>query len=213
MDEHCDGVALYAPPDGLPHGMLVERAQDEDGVTFWGCAPMCVSEGQFYIGEQALMICTKQGRLIDPPHEIDVPYTRLSVPKSIIQYMPNQIGLSYMPMMMESLKWLHEKSEVELVEHRRGARRRVERQTGKTPSPYFTIVRPGHRKGYTGRMKAHSATTREEHTVRGHFRNVFGHPFIPDGVYFIEPHQRGGQGDKSETHKRYKIVPPKAGVK
>lgn len=63
------------------------------------------------------------------------------------------------------------------------------------------------RKEYTEDAEYEHGThaTPRGHIVRGHPRRVEGHPFIPDGVYWIPAHTRG-DFSKGEVFKDYRIV-------
>lgn len=74
----------------------------------------------------------------------------------------------------------------------------------------YKVLSVGHpRKEYTedGDYEHGTHATPRGHIVRGHPRRVEGHPFIPDGVYWIPAHTRG-DFTKGEVFKDYRIVTP-----
>lgn len=100
---------------------------------------------------------------------------------------------------------MHQKADVEIVTAARNQRRRMITKTGKKPSPYLWVrVGPGvKRREYAQATPMGHTGKRSEHMVRAHTRTVFGHPFIPDGIYLIPSHQRGS-GEQVEK-KSYRI--------
>lgn len=103
---------------------------------------------------------------------------------------------------------LDEKADIELVHPTNAKMRRVERETGKKPSPYVLLRLEGLTPTKKTARDYHPKPSHEKkslHRVRAHFRRVESHPFIPDGVYYIPPHLRG-DGEKGDYRRDYRIV-------
>ncbi|MEM6283390.1 MAG: hypothetical protein AAF787_14450 [Chloroflexota bacterium] len=115
--------------------------------------------------------------------------------------MIDEVARTYIPFLLYIFSLIHQKHDIELVEHRRPVRRKTKRETGKTPSPYFRIcdIHPNRtEKRYT---EASTKTGRKMpvHAVRGHFRHYEnGH------IVWVRPHLRGSK-DAGISEKSYRI--------
>lgn len=100
------------------------------------------------------------------------------------------------------------KPELDLVFPSGKRAKKIAKRTGKAPSPYVEINLNGTQKAYE-RSDASGGDTSVNalHRVRGHFRRVEAHPFIPDGTYFIRPHLRGNLS-KGDVRRDYHVVLP-----
>lgn len=106
-----------------------------------------------------------------------------------------------------TLAAFHKQHEIELIDVPHPKARRILRQTGKLPSPYFRILDASDRpqKRYAGSGQATGRTLEKPHIVRGHFRYTENHPLEQfNGTFWIPSHMKG-KGDNAPPP-RYKIV-------
>lgn len=104
---------------------------------------------------------------------------------------------------------MHQKAEFELVTQPRNVSRRIERKTGKKPSPYFEIRVTPNRVIHQSESRGNRVGGKKSpHAVRGHFVTytdeapLFGHW---TGTLFRKAHVRGGESSMVK-HKDYRIV-------
>lgn len=121
--------------------------------------------------------------------------------------LPFQQTKLYLWMFFNALAVFHQRKEIELVDYSRQKRRRIERKTGKAPSPYFRILDASDKpqKRYAGSGASTGRTLEKAHIVRGHFRHTENHPLEQfNGTFWIPSHMKG-KGDDAPPP-RYKIV-------
>lgn len=105
---------------------------------------------------------------------------------------------------------MHIKNPLEFVEFPRQYARRVARETGKKPSPYFTLINPTATKkiyqGGTGKGGKQSP-----HVVRGHLRHNREHEIahFAHRTFWIDAFVKGGGGNES-ARRNFKIVLPES---
>ena len=107
---------------------------------------------------------------------------------------------------LKALEAMHQKGEVIHYTPPRNVKRRFMRKYDLEPTEHYTLkIKPGRpRKISEIEVQKGTGTKKGLHVVRGHFREVENHPFIPDGTYFIKAHQRGTNTARAIS-KDYKI--------
>jgi len=105
------------------------------------------------------------------------------------------------------LAYLSDGIEAEIVMPSRQVRRSFHRRYGKNPSPVVVVRLDHHARKIYAPSGMHTGSKKARHAVRGHFRRVIDHPFIPAGIYYIHSHMRGGSAQEQAIGpKQYRIV-------
>ncbi|MEO1288006.1 MAG: hypothetical protein AAFV93_09560 [Chloroflexota bacterium] len=137
----------------------------------------------------------------------------LAIPKTDEADYPTEtmkeLLLGMLPFGQKTISALHQRGDVEHVEQPRNFTRRLKRKYDIKATDYYILAikqnKPKKIQDVGLGDSTRSDSKKREHWVRGHFREVEGHPFIPDGLYFVKPHQRG-KSASGTIRKDYRII-------
>jgi hypothetical protein len=207
----------------LIFGVLFSRVLSAEGHAFHTIAFGLIkgSPYQYMVSQSSVMVYGDDGRILSPVEQLDISrkrqyplqephggFTSFSfVDEHNIMSMPQDIANAVFRSAARAFTYIHRKNEVDLVSLPRQRRRKIKREQGKEPSPYFWIKAPQKSRASKGRVTGLIRPSKA-HMVRGHFRVVENHPIEQfNGTHWIPAHTRGNNpsGEPIQA-KNYQIV-------